>query len=80
MGTTATPSTRMRAISFFKTRTKHVYRLDRLRITESIGLILLHPISSLKRRFYINLITAGQTSIIVFSNVLSVDFQMIAAM
>ena len=77
MGTTTTPSSRMRAAPFYKNRTKRVFRLDQLRITESVDVIPFHLISSLKQRFYINLITAGQTPIIVFSNVLSVEFQMI---
>ena len=74
MGTTATPLSRMRAASFCKNRTKRVFRLDQFRITESVDVIPFHLISSLIQRFYINLITAGQTPIIVFSNVLSVEF------
>lgn len=66
-----------RALPFCKNRTKCLYRLGQFCVDDSIGAVLLLYTNPLHRRSYINLITAGQTSIIVFSNVLSVVFQMI---
>lgn len=65
----------MRAAPFCNNRTKGVFRLDQLRITESVDVIPFHLISSLKQRFYINLITAGQTPIIDFRMFCRLNFK-----
>ena len=91
MGTTTTPSSRMRATpgrplsrqrhmgqlnllgiprhTVLQNRTKRIYRLGQLRIGGSIGAVPLPYINPLQLHFYIDLITAGQTPIIIFSNV-----------